>query len=86
MNWQANMHNEQEQVVIGRWELADIHAKLDRLDEAIRGNGTPGIKARLDRLEQIEAGRKRLTWTVVGACVSAAVASVMQILQMILKH
>jgi len=28
-------------------EFASIHTKLDRLDEAIRGNGRPGIQLRL---------------------------------------
>jgi hypothetical protein len=32
-------------------EFAELHAKLDKLDEAIRGNGKPGIQLRLDRLE-----------------------------------
>ena len=28
-------------------EFASMHAKLDRLDEAVRGNGKPGIQLRL---------------------------------------
>jgi hypothetical protein len=36
-------------------EFAAIHTKLDRLDEAIRGNGRVGIQLRLDRLEAAEA-------------------------------
>ena len=32
-------------------EFRSIHTKLDAIDEAIRGNGKPGINTRLDRLE-----------------------------------
>ena len=35
-------------------EFGSVHTKLDKLDEAIRGNGKVGITTRLDRLEQIE--------------------------------
>ena len=55
-----------------RNEFAELHAKLDRLDEAIRGNGKPGLQRRLDRLEALEAVRSRLTWLVVGAAVTLA--------------
>ena len=54
-------------------ELAEIHAKLDRLDEAIRGNGKPGIQRRLDRIEAAEAVRRRVVWLVVGALVVMAI-------------
>ena len=54
-------------------EFLDLHTKLDRMDEAIRGNGKPGIQRRLDRLEMAEAVRSRLTWLIVGAAVTLAV-------------
>ncbi len=38
-------------------QFDSIHVKLDKLDEAIRGNGKPGIQLRLDRLESAEATR-----------------------------
>ena len=57
-------------------EFASMHAKLDRLDEAIRGNGKPGIQLRLDRLEAAEATRSRLLWIIAAAVVSLAVAAV----------
>jgi len=41
-------------------DFAKIHAALDRLDTAIRGNGRPGIQLRLSRLEAAEATRSRL--------------------------
>jgi len=52
-------------------QFESIHRKLDRLDEAIRGNGTPGINVRLDRLEQDAKRQAKLTWLIVGAAVTA---------------
>jgi len=51
-----------------------IHGKLDRLDEAVRGNGRPGITVRLDRLEQDAKRQGRLVWLIVGAVVTVVVA------------
>lgn len=51
--------------------FTEIHRKLDRLDEAIRGNGKPGIALRLDRLEQEARGHARLIWLIVGAAMTA---------------
>ena len=48
-----------------------IHKKLDRLDEAVRGNGKPGILIRLDRLEQDAKRQSKLVWLIVGAAVVA---------------
>ncbi|MCG3178009.1 MAG: hypothetical protein BIFFINMI_00332 [Phycisphaerae bacterium] len=56
-------------------ELRAIHTKLDKLDEAIRGNGKPGIQLRLDRLEKAEAVRSRLMWIITGSVVTLAVAA-----------
>ena len=56
-------------------EFASMHSKLDRLDEAIRGNGKPGIQLRLDRLEAAEALRSRLLWIIAGAAVTLAISA-----------
>jgi len=56
-------------------EFAAIHAKLDRLDEAIRGNSKPGIQLRLDRLEAAEATRSRLLWIIAGSAATLAVSA-----------
>jgi hypothetical protein len=53
-------------------EFASVHAKLDKLDVAIRGNGKPGIQLRLDRLETAKANKSRLFWLIVGAVVTLA--------------
>ena len=65
-----------------RAEFGELHAKLDRLDEAIRGNGKPGINRRIDRLEQAEIGRSRMHWIIVGAFARAGASVVLQVLQM----
>ncbi len=52
-----------------------IHRKLDRLDEAIRGNGEPGINMRLDRLEQDAKRQSRLIWMIASALVTALASS-----------
>jgi len=52
-----------------------IHRKLDQLDEAIRGNGKPGIQLRLDRLEAAERGRNRLLWLIAGSVLTLAITA-----------
>jgi len=67
-------HSEQYERVCKR-DFASIHSKLDRLDEAIRGNGKPGIQRRLDRLESAAAARSRLLWIIASAVVALAVGA-----------
>jgi len=57
---------------ICRAEFQAIRRQLDVLDEAIRGNGKPGINRRLDRLETVSVGWSRLVWITVGAALAAA--------------
>ena len=56
-------------------QFAEMHRKLDVLDEAIRGNGKPGIQLRLDRLEGSERTRSRLLWLLIGAGATLATAA-----------
>ena len=65
---------------ICRGEFQELHTKLDRMDEAIRGNGKPGIQLRLDRLESSQVTRNRLLWLVAGAVVTLAVAGVWKLI------
>jgi hypothetical protein len=58
--------------MVCRAEFNELHTKLDKLDEAIRGNGKPGIQLRLDRLENAESKRSRLLWLLIGALVTLA--------------
>ena len=52
-------------------EFQAIHGKLDKLDEAIRGNGKPGIQTRLDRLERFQ----HFIWFICGAAITAGVGA-----------
>ncbi len=61
-------------------EFASIQVKLDKLDEAIRGNGKPGIQLRLDRLESAEATRSRLLWVIAGATVTLALGGLWKLI------
>ena len=61
-------------------QFSSIHTKLDRLDEALRGNGKPGIHLRLDRLESAEAIRSRLLWVIAGCVAMLAVQAVWKLI------
>jgi len=61
-------------------QFESLHTKLDRLDEAIRGNGRPGIQLRLDRLESAEMTRSRLLWIIAGSTVTLAVGAVWKLI------
>ena len=52
-------------------EFQSIHTKLDKMDEAIRGNGRPGIQTRLDRLERFQ----HFIWFLCGAATSTGIAA-----------
>ena len=65
---------------ICKGQFASIHAKLDRLDEAIRGNGKAGIQVRLDRLESAEMVRGKLLWIIACATVTGAASLVWRLI------
>jgi len=52
-----------------------VFRKLDRIDEALRGNGTSGVLLRLDRLERPQRARAKLGWMVLGALIAAVVGA-----------
>lgn len=62
--------SECSQTDICQTQFEGIHKKLDRLDEAVRGNGKPGILVRLDRLEQDARRQGRLLWLLIGAAIT----------------
>ena len=64
--------NSEQYENVCKGEFGKINMKLDRLDEAIRGNGKPGIQFRLSRLELADAIRGRLLWIIAAACVTGA--------------
>ncbi|MCC7350212.1 MAG: hypothetical protein IT446_06550 [Phycisphaerales bacterium] len=57
-------------------QLDEIANRLEQIDQAIRGNGQPGIKIRLDRLERSAVIQSRLAWLIIGAGVAVAVSDV----------
>ena len=61
---------EEQYEKVCRGEFAELHAKLDKLDEAVRGNGRPGIQLRLDRLEQDAKRQSRLVWMLLGTVIT----------------
>jgi len=61
---------------ICKQEFAEIKAKLDRLDEAIRGNGEVGLKTRIDRLERSDLIRSKLLWLITASAITGAVSLV----------
>ena len=64
-----------EQYEVCKSEFSALHAKLDRLDDAVRGNGKPGIQLRLARLEAADAVRSKLLWIVVASSTALAVGA-----------
>ena len=69
------MCSSEQYETICKGEFGELHAKLDRMDVAIRGNGKPGLNTRLDRLEQDAKRQARLVWLVVGSAVTLAASS-----------
>jgi len=57
-------------------EFANVNKKLDLLDVAIRGNGQPGLKSRVERLEAAANALSRLMWVVVAAVVPLVLGAV----------
>jgi len=58
-------------------EFERLNGKLDRLDGCLRGsNGEPGMKVRLDRLEQSEVRRIKLLWMIAASVVVLAVSTI----------
>jgi hypothetical protein len=53
--------------------LDDIDDMLENIDHAIRGNGSPGLKARMDRVEEYVEGGKWFRRTVGAAVIVAIV-------------
>jgi len=56
--------------------LDKIEEILRGIDQAIRGNGKPGINVRLDRLEQGARRQARMGWMLTGAVVGGVISMV----------
>jgi hypothetical protein len=83
----------------GNWEqegrnviatLARIEAKVGSIDYALNGNGEPGIKTRLDRLEREAAqtveGRKWFRRLVVAAFLTALTANSVALTKLVVSR
>jgi Uri superfamily endonuclease len=57
-------------------KLTAFDEKLDRLVYAMEGNGTPGLKTRIDRLEQNDARRKWILRLIATSVVGIVVTQV----------
>ena len=51
--------------------FADQHEMLTRIDQAIRGNGKPGLNTRVDRCERQNATVSRWMWVIAVAAMGA---------------
>lgn len=52
-------------------QIAGLSVKIDRVLDAINGNGTPGFKTRLALVEARLGLIARVTWLLVGAFATA---------------
>jgi hypothetical protein len=57
-----------------------VVADVSAIRYAIDGNGTPGLKIRIDRIEQREARRERAVWVAVTAAVGAVGMAVVRMI------
>lgn len=62
----------------GKSRMKSIDDKVNRILHWIDGNGQPGVKVRLDRLERAQRTTNRLVWYAVAATVSAVVMMVVR--------
>jgi len=59
----------------GEWR-GRVWAKLNTLDQSLRGNGGDGINVRIDRIEQREKARSRFSWIALSTALAALVAGI----------
>ncbi|AQT67941.1 hypothetical protein STSP2_01093 [Anaerohalosphaera lusitana] len=62
-------------------EFAQLTRKIDKLDDAIRGNGELGLKVRIDRLERAQATRNKLVWLITAAVITSSVSLLVQLVR-----
>ena len=71
---------ENHQLIAERFE--GLEARFDHIDHFLSGNGSgKSVAVRLDRLEQNESRRNRLSWAVITSLVAAAVAFIVKALR-----
>jgi hypothetical protein len=62
----------------GTRRMQEISDNVNKLVTWIEGNGQPGIKVRIDRLEQAHKTLTRLTWVTVTSVVGAIIVYVVK--------
>lgn len=56
--------------------LKSLDEKVDRLIDAVLGNGHTGLIIRVDRLERRASFLNKLTWTVAGGAIVALATAI----------
>lgn len=56
-------------------DFSEMRGKVHKLDEAIRGNGKPGLERRMETVEQYIGGKARLGWIAATALITALISS-----------
>ena len=56
-------------------KLDGISLKVNKLDEVVNGNGKPGLRLDVSKLQDGMNAVTRVTWIIVGAVVSFSVAA-----------
>lgn len=59
--------------------LGNIDKSLEKLQHNLSGNGEDGLFIRIDRLEQSERRRSRLTWIAIAAAVAALLPALFEL-------
>ena len=62
----GTMHAIQQELALLNQNYTQTKEISEKHNEALYGNGTPGILTRLDRQEQSMKAIERLAWTIIG--------------------
>jgi hypothetical protein len=66
--------------------LEDASEKIDKVHDAIYGDGKPGLNVRVTLTEDFIAGVKKWMWVVVGATTSSAIGVIFFLIREIVKE
>lgn len=67
-------------------KMLRLQGSLDKILELIEGNGKPGLKVRIDRLEQVQRQAEWAYKTVIAICVLLALQQVAEWIMQLTKH
>ncbi|MCC5829069.1 MAG: hypothetical protein JJU36_06430 [Phycisphaeraceae bacterium] len=60
--------------------LIEIRRRLEAIEHGLNGNARPGIKVRLDRLEQDHHRRDRFMWLIAGIAITAFLTRLIELI------